>query len=94
VDTGKCKALKTALERQPEPWIVTIELFFDGNDDTGSIGWNLPEHPGVDAFRDLLTGLQRSPDVLAIYARMVEMDAGEDDCWPSTDIIFVVGATA
>lgn len=91
VDVTKCKALKTALESRPGPWTVPIELFFDGNDDPGSIGWNLPEHPGMDQFRDLLTGLLRRPDVKAVYARIVELDIGEYDCWPAADIVFVFG---
>src|SRR5260370_34481105 len=30
--------------------LVTRQEFFDGNDDLGSIGCNLIEHPGVPAF--------------------------------------------
>ena len=91
MDVTKCKALKSALESQPEPRIVSLEQFFDGNDDPGSIGWNLLEHPGMDNFRDLLTGLLRRPDVQAVYAQIAELDPGEYDCWPAADIIFVVG---
>jgi hypothetical protein len=91
VDVIKCKALKSALESQRGPWIVSVEQFFDGNDDPSSIGWNLPEHPGMDRFRDLLIGLLRHPEVQAVYARIVELDPGEFDCWPAADIIFVVG---
>jgi hypothetical protein len=91
MDDSKCSAFKAALAAQPEPRIASIERFFDGNDDVGSIGWNLPGHPGMEAFRDLLTGLLRRPDVQAVYAQIDELDLGED-CWPSTNIIFVVGA--
>jgi hypothetical protein len=91
MDVTKCKALKTALELQRGPWTISIDLFFDGNDDPGSIGWDLPEHPGIDTFRELLTGLLRRSDVQAVYARIVELDPGEYDCWPSADFIFVVG---
>lgn len=90
MDHNKCKALKADLEAQPEPQIVSIERFFDGNDDLGSIGCNLDEHPGIDAFRKLLTGLLRRKDVEAVYARIYELDPGED-CWPFTETIFVVG---
>ena len=54
---------------------------FDGNDDAGSIGCNLTEHPGMNVFRDVLTGLLRRSDVQAVYAQIAELDAGED-CWP------------
>lgn len=90
MDDTKCNALKLALAHKPEPWVVSVEQFFDGNDDVSSIGWKLTEHPGMETFRDLLTGLSRRSDVQAVYARIDELDLGED-CWPSTDIFFVVG---
>ena len=91
MDAAKCKALKAELAEQPAPQIVSVERFFDGNDDLGSIGCNLMDHPGVEAFRDLLTGLLRRPDVQAVYAQISELDPG-DGCWPFTDTIFIVGA--
>jgi len=91
MDNAKCKALKAELAAQPEPQIISVERFFDGNDDLGSIGCNLIEHPGVDAFRDVLTGLLRRPDVQAVYAQISELDPGED-CWPFANTVLVVGA--
>ncbi len=91
MDDTKCKALKDELAAQPEPQIVAAERFFDGNDDLGSIGCNLDEHPGVDAFRDVFAGLLRRPDVQAVYAQISELDPG-DGCWPFTDTVLVVGA--
>jgi hypothetical protein len=90
MDDTKCRALKAELAAQPMPPIVSIERFFDGNDDLGSIGCNLIEHPGIDTFRDVLTGLLRRPDVQAVYAQVAELDPG-DGCWPFTDTIFIVG---
>lgn len=40
--------------------------FFDGNDDLGSIGCNLSDHPGIEAFRDTFARLLARPDVEAI----------------------------
>jgi len=91
MDNAKCKALKAELVAQPEPQIVSVERFFDGNDDPGSIGCNLIEHPGVDTFRDVLTGLLRRRDVQAVYAQISELDPGEG-CWPFADTVLVVGA--
>lgn len=90
MNDAKCKALKTELAQQPEPHVISVERFFDGNDDLGSIGCNLLEHPGIDTFRGVLTGLQRRSDVHAVYAMIEELDPG-DGCWPFTDTIFVVG---
>jgi hypothetical protein len=46
MDDAKCESLKAELASQPEPQIVPIDRFFDGNDDLGSIGCNLIDHPG------------------------------------------------
>jgi hypothetical protein len=90
MDNAKCTALKVELAAQPEPQTISVERFFDGNDDLGSIGCNLIEHPGIDTFRDVLTGLLRRPDIEAVYAQISELDPGEG-CWPFTDTIIVVG---
>ncbi|MEO8066215.1 MAG: hypothetical protein ABI599_00845 [Flavobacteriales bacterium] len=86
----KCKALKAELAAQSEPQIVSAERFFDGNDDLGSIGCNLMEHPGVDVFRDAFASLLRRQDVQAVYAQISELDPGEGS-WPFADTVLVVG---
>ena len=91
MDTAKCKALKVALSAEPEPQLVPIDVFLDGNDDLGSIGCNLMEHPGIDAFRSAFAALKRRLDVQAIYAQITELDPGEDS-WPFTDTVLVVGS--
>src|SRR5688500_20181603 len=91
MDDTKCRALEKELAAQPEPQIVAAEWFFDGNDDLGSIGCNLDEHPGVGAFHDVFAGLLCRPDVQAVYAQISELDPG-DGCWPFTDTVLVVGA--
>ena len=65
MDETKCKALKAELAAQSEPQIVSIERFFDGNDDLGSIGCNLMEHPGVDTFREFAV-VVRAPEVFEV----------------------------
>ena len=75
---------------QPEPQVVRAERFFDGNDDTGSIGCNLSEHPGIAAFQEILTGLEDRSDVQAVYTQIRELDPGEDS-WPFTDTVLVAG---
>lgn len=90
MDIAKCKALKAALSSESEPQIVAVDRFFDGNDDLGSIGCNLFEHPGIDTFRDTLVGLLSRPDVEAVYALIYELDPGED-AWPFADTVLVFG---
>lgn len=91
MDESKCNALKAELAEQEEPQIISIEWFFDGNDDAASIGCNLMEHPGMDVFRDVLTGLLRRSDVRAVYAQIAELDPGEES-WPFTDTVAVIGS--
>jgi hypothetical protein len=90
MDLTKCIALKTRLGPDEYGQVVPIVEFFDGNDDQGSIGCNLVPHPGVDVFRDVLTGLLRRPDVEAVYAQISELDPGEES-WPFTDTVLVAG---
>ncbi|MGY0613452.1 hypothetical protein [Luteimonas sp. A501] len=90
MDQQKCIALKRELETKPEPQLVQLERFFDGNDDEGSIGCNLVPHPGIPLFRDTLLGLLQRQDVTAVYALITELDPG-DDAWPFTDTVLVAG---
>jgi hypothetical protein len=91
VDDVKCSALKSELAARPGPRTVSIERFFDGNDDLGSIGCNLLAHPGIDVFREALIALLRRPDVQGVYAQIAEVDPGAGS-WPFTDTVLVVGA--
>jgi len=90
VDQEKSDALKRELESQPEPQMVPIDRFFDGNDDEGSIGCNLVPHPGIGLFRETLLGLLQRPDVAAVYALITELDPS-DDAWPFSDTVVVTG---
>jgi hypothetical protein len=91
MDQAKRDRLVASLASETEGQLVSIETFFDGNDDLGSIGCNLIQHPGVEVFRATFERLASRQDVEAIYAQIAEVDPGED-CWPFTDTIFVVGA--
>jgi hypothetical protein len=91
MDEARCAALKRELSGMPEPQAIPIERFFDGNDDPASIGCNLAKHPGVQAFRDVLTGLLRHPGVQGVYAQIFEVDPGEE-YWPFADTVLVVGS--
>jgi hypothetical protein len=90
MDARKCDELKAKLSAQPEPQLVPMDVFFDGNDDEASIGCNLIEHPGINVFRRILLGLLDRADVVAVYAQISEVDPGEE-CWPFADWVFVVG---
>lgn len=87
----KRNALVEELSKEPEPILVPIARFFDGNDDLGSIGCNLTEHPGIEAFQETFAALALRSDVEAIYAQIAELDPGEGR-WPFADTVFVFGS--
>lgn len=90
MNTAKRNALIQRLSKEEEPLLVPIGEFFDGNDDLGSIGCNLADHPGIDAFRKAFEAMRRRPDVEAIYARISELDPGPDS-WPFSDTVLIFG---
>jgi hypothetical protein len=67
---------------RPRP-LVTIEEFFDGNDDPASIGYNLPDPVPPHEFCSLLKTLRDREDVADI--RIEVKDQEDPDGWPSTD---------
>jgi hypothetical protein len=81
--------LLAEIERQggDEP-IVSLELFFEGNDDLGSIGPNLIDHPGVAFIYATLRAVRDRPDVYGVWVGIDEVVA--DDEWPFTDHVYVV----
>jgi hypothetical protein len=90
MDAAKCQALKDALAQQGEPPYIEAKVFFDGNDDPGSIGCNLDEHPGVGEFARVLGELSGRPDVQGVWVVVFEIDPGEDS-WPFADLVIVAG---
>lgn len=90
MDQAKRNRVIAELSAKPEPQIVPIDVFFDGNDDLGSIGCNLLEHPGIESFRATFAKIAARADVEAIYAQIAELDPGEES-WPFTDTVIVFG---
>ena len=90
MDINKRDRLIQMLSSQAEPQIISIREFFDGNDDPGSIGCNLLDHPGIEAFESILIKLLDREDVEAVYAQIAELDPGPGS-WPFTDTVLVVG---
>jgi hypothetical protein len=92
VDPAKRKILLHTIQSQPE-WekgqaLVTAAEFFDGNDDLGSIGCNLTEHPGLEHFQKVLKELEARNDVDEIWLQIYDVDEGE---WPFSENILIFG---
>lgn len=87
------KMLRAEIERQraaaPDRTpVVSLELFFTGNDDLGSIGCNLADHPGIEKFRDTLLTIRTRSDVNDVAVAI--SDDMEDEEWPFVDTVIVV----
>lgn len=91
MNSCKCELLKSKLTNCPDQ-LVSLDEFFGGNDDDGSIGCNLwPDHPGIAAFRETLGAIAARPDVDQVAVEVTEADPGQDE-WPFSDVVYVVGA--
>lgn len=74
----------------PPRVLVTRQEFFDGNDDVGSIGCNLDEHPGVAAFDAAFRQVEGMDGVAGVYLAITEIDETCDGIWPFTDTACIV----
>ena len=90
MDADKRDRLKATLDEYEAPQVGDALLFFDGNDDVGSIGCNLDDHPGIPAFRAAVESLLSRDDVEAVYVVIAEADP-DDDLWPFADTLAIVG---
>lgn len=73
--------------------VVSLEDFFEGNDDYGSIGCNLPigDHPGPNGFYSLLKAVRDKAEVQDV---LVEIDEVEDDTWPFSERVYIITSAA
>jgi hypothetical protein len=75
--------------------LVTLEDFFEGNNDTNSIAVNLLHHPGVDYFYRALKEIRARPDVQDVLMEILDIESAlaVEDAWPFADkAIFVTSA--
>lgn len=73
----------------PSP-VVSLESFFDGNDDVGSLGCNLTDHPGMERFYAILKQIRDRNDVHDVLIEVSEVEEDDDDMWPFSEQLFVV----
>jgi hypothetical protein len=70
---------------------VPLKLFFEGNDDRGSIGCNLGENqPEIEDFYQTLARLTERPEVQDVWVRIT--DSSDDESWPYSDTIYVISS--
>lgn len=91
-DSRKLTALLKLLREQvgkpsAENAVADALMFLDGNEDKASIGCNLGEHPGLQAFRDVVARVSRRDDVSSLKV-IISEDMGDEE-FPFVDTIFV-----
>jgi hypothetical protein len=67
--------------------VLSIEEFFHGNEDEGSIGCNLSDRPTHAEFQRVLFSVRGRPEVQDVLMCVSE-DMGDD--WPFVDSVFVL----
>jgi len=69
--------------------IVTLENFFEGNTDEGSIGCNLIKHPGIATFYEVLLDIRNMENVQDVFLEIMEL---EDDVeyWAFSERVYVL----
>jgi hypothetical protein len=70
--------------------VVTLEDFFEGNDDLGSIGCNLLDHPGVDAFYETFLKIRARDDVFDVLIGIYEIDEDDEEMWPFSELAYII----
>jgi hypothetical protein len=69
--------------------LLTLEEFFDGNQDAGSIGYNFyPIQPTPQEFYEVFKTIRERPEVADV--RVEVWDQVEEDFWPSCDTIWII----
>lgn len=74
--------------------VVSLEDFFLGNEDYGSIGCNLPEHPGPQFFFEKLKGVRARGNVQDVLVEINEVEESDDSMWPFSDRVYVLTSAA
>lgn len=70
----------------PRP-LVTVDEFFVGNSEIGSIGCNLDSTPSPERFHALFQAIARRPEVKDIRVQITAFDVPE---WPFSDTVYIM----
>jgi hypothetical protein len=70
--------------------LVTLEAFFEGNDDKGSIGCNLEKHPGISSFYEILRSIRSKENVQDVLVEIYEVDEDDESTWTFSERIYLI----
>jgi hypothetical protein len=69
--------------------LVTLDEFFFGNDDFGSIGCNLSPMLGPQFFYEKLKSIRSQPNVQDVLVEVTEIEEEDPATWPFSDRVYV-----
>ena len=69
--------------------LVTLEEFFEGNDDYGSIGCNLTPMLGPGFFLETLKRIRSLPNVQDVLVEVAEVEPDGASAWPFSDRVYI-----
>ena len=67
---------------------VSLEEFFDGNDDPGSLCCNITDHPAMPALYGALDAIRRRDDVQDVL--VVVREIIDENTWPFSSDVYVI----
>mgnify|MGYP006203075923 CR=1 FL=1 len=70
----------------PRP-LLSVDEFFEGNEEVGSIGCNLDGAPEPGVFHALFRAIARRPEVKDIRVQVTAFDVPE---WPFSDTVYIM----
>lgn len=71
--------------------VVSLQEFFTGNNDPGSIGVNLgPDQPPIAEFHRVLEEIRGRPNVQDVLVRIHDYD--DPTSWPYTDTVYIISS--
>lgn len=73
--------------------LVTLEQFFEGNDDPGSIWCNLEAAPEPREVYQKLKTIREREDCADVRIKVTQFDGGDDE-WPFSDTVFFITSAA
>ncbi len=70
--------------------VVSLEDFFEGNKDPGSIACNLIEHPGPQHFFEHLLTIRSKANVQDVLVEIYEVEENNPTVWPFSERVYVL----
>jgi hypothetical protein len=88
--SGTVEYFVTDMNKPPVPCpVVSLEDFFEGNKDLGSIGPNLTDHPGIPKFYEVLKGIRAKDNVQDVLVEVSDIDE-QFGPWPFSETVYIL----